>query len=430
MAIVKAFKGLRYNPKAAGDYQELVSPPYDKISAKLQKELLSKPNNICHIIYNDKEGEKRYQYAADCLKDWKSKSILEQSENQAIYAYSQTYEAQGETRIRWGISCVLKLEPFSKGTVIPHETTLSGPKEDRLKLLEHTKTHFGQIFMLYEDSELWVNQMVLHQTTGDPLASVYDIFGNLHQIWEITDTDIIQSFSELLENKKVFIADGHHRYETALSYSLEMKKNNPQSSELSSDYVLCTLVNMKDDKGLVILPTHRVVHPKNEISEEDFIKQVAEHFEVQPIKDLNQGLSLLAELREKKKHGLIYVGNQGKTLKSICLKNERPLYDNIFRTSSMDYRRLDVTILHTLILETLLGIDRLVLSKGSHVGYIKNAEEVVEKVEKGEFEMGFIINPTSIESMRQICLNEERMPQKSTDFYPKLLTGLVMYPCD
>jgi len=397
LATVKPFQPYRYAVKA-GDPSKLVTQPYDKINSAMQaKYLAASPYNLVRVILGERRAEDNpsddvYTRAAQHLDDWIRDGILAQDPQPGFYAYFQEFAVPdtSERATRMGFIGIGKVEDYSAGIVFRHEQTLSGPKKDRLELLRHTRAHFGQIFMLYPDREGAVDQILINAAAGQPVLDVLDEYDARHRLWPITDTAAIQ---ELMLDKKLLIADGHHRYETALAY----RDENPDAQ-----FVMMTCVNMYSP-GLKILATHRVLR-----NLDDF-----------------QAAALLAKARSSGwsvQEGMPERGPQ--TSVRIGLVAGSRTY-----TLERDRREgeLDVPVLHTEILSGLLGIGEEAVRDERYITYVRGIDAAVAEVREKGAQAAFLLEPTPIEDMARIAFAGGVMPQKSTDFYPKLLSGVTIY---
>ena len=349
-----------------------------------------------------------------------------QDDKPAIYAYHQEFNLPtGEFRCRKGIIAMVELEKFGEGKVKPHEKTLDKPKQDRFNLLKETDCHFGQIFQLYQDPELRVNKVMEPFTQGEPLVQGTLGDGVQHKIWACTDMDAIRDIQSALEFKDLFIADGHHRYETACNFMDYCAESHdfPRNSH-SPRNAMMTLVSM-DDPGLNILPTHRLVHSLENFDKNAFIEELKKDFDHSEIK----GKYLMDHLaREAKVPGLISFGvyfGDGPIMHHFKLRRFQSMNEYLKGSRSSDWMKLAVSILHTLILDKVLGIDDAKLAQQTNVRYVRDHRAGAQEVLKGNAQILIVMNPTKLEQVKKIAAGGEVMPQKSTDFYPKLLTGLV-----
>jgi uncharacterized protein (DUF1015 family) len=431
MAHISAFRALRYDP-ARVSLSQVATQPYDKITPEMREGYLaSSPNNLVRIILGksdpaDHDQENVYTRAAGFFGDWRKQGVLLQDDQPSIYTYLERFTPPGsKTEMqRSGFIALGRLEDYSAGVVHRHEQTLSKPKADRLNLLRNTKAHFGQIFMLYSDPAGEIEGALATDTK--PHMEMRDEYGVLHQVWKVSDPQLIELVRGKMQDKKLIIADGHHRYETALAYRNERRAANGSTTATDApyDFVMMTLVNM-DSPGLVILPTHRVVHGLPSFSAEALREGARAHFsveEVDPTLDANRANAILRE-----------AGHTGTALLGITA-NRAFLFDRakgdstgIFRGLSLRQQSLDVVQLHKCLLEGALGLSEESIRNQENLSYIRDAGEAIAKVRSGAANVAFLMNPARMQQIRDIAFGMEVLPQKSTDFYPKLLSGLTIY---
>ena len=426
MAQIIPFRGYRYDPEIVGDISDVVTPPYDRVYPDVQQTCYRRsPFNIVRIIKglreeNDSEGSNVYTRAADCLDEWITKEVLIRESEPAFYAYHQTYTFEGERLTRKGVIALGKLEPEK---VHAHEKTLKGPKEDRLKLMQATEANFGHIFMLYSDpSRATETALQTFVESEAPLIEAEDADGNAHQVWRITDETIIHAIQQAVEAKDLYIADGHHRYETAVNYMNACNEQSwQQAAPESFGMRMMTLFNVSEP-GMSIRPIHRLVHGVDDFDAEGFFSAANEHF------DVVRHLSFEAMTDATKK------GSASNTIgcmtkdcfATLALRDKSIMQSLVSEERSDDYRQLDVTVLHAAILDRLLGIDAAALEEQTNVTYTVDAEQGASEVREGREQLLFYLNATSPDEVIRVADHNEKMPQKSTDFYPKLLTGLVL----
>ena len=400
MATVKPFQPYRYTAKA-GDPSKLLTQPYDKINPAMQaKYLAASPYNLVRVILGERRAEDNpsdnvYTRAAQHLDEWIRDGILAQDPQPGFYAYFQEFAVPdtSERATRMGFIGIGKVEDYSAGVVYRHEQTLSGPKKDRLELLRHTRAHFGQIFMLYPDREGAVDRILAGAAAGPPVLDVLDEYQARHRLWPITDPAATGQIAALMSDKKLLIADGHHRYETALAY----RNENP-----SAQYVMMTFVNMYSP-GLKILATHRVLRN-------------LEGFQAAALlaKARTSGWSVREGMPERGAHGSVRIGL---VAGSRAYTLERDRRDG----------ELDVPILHAEILAALLGIGEEAVRDERYITYVRGTDAAVAEVREKGAQAAFLLEPTPIDDMARIAFAGGVMPQKSTDFYPKLLSGVTIY---
>ncbi|MBI5885789.1 MAG: DUF1015 domain-containing protein [Deltaproteobacteria bacterium] len=441
MAEILPFTAVIYNKDVVKDLNKVMAPPYDVISPKLQDELYARhANNFVKIDLNkaeaaDVDGAGRYARAASLLNDWMAKGVLARDEAPAIYYYTQTYRLKdGTQQTRKGFIALTKLEEFGKGAIHPHEKTLSGPKADRLKLMHTTSANLSCIFSLYSEPSLGVNKLLEGAIKGaSPVIDVRDDDAIVNTVWRINDPTVIAQTASAMKDKALFIADGHHRYETALNYRNEMlaRTKNPTGRE-AFNYIMMYFSNM-DDEGMTIWPTHRVVHSLDTFEPKAFLNRCAEYFDIETL------AFTAADADKVKKTFQAKVVASGETAISFGLfvKGESSYHilklksadtmDKVFGSGIPDvFKGLDVTVLHSLVFAKILGITQEAQEKQLNLVYVKNGDEAIAAVGRDKNQLVFILNPTHIGQVKEVALAGHVMPQKSTYFYPKLLSGLTI----
>jgi uncharacterized protein (DUF1015 family) len=438
MASIYPFRAWRYNPSAVR-LEDVVTQPYDKISPAMQEGYYQRsPYNLVRIIlglpelFDAEGGENVYSRAARDFKAWREQGILVQEKDPCIFAYSQRFcvPCSDEVKERRGFIAIGKLHDYADQVVFRHEQTLSKPKSDRLNLLKSTRAHFGQIFMLYSDPAGTV-QKLLYDGAGPADAQVTDEYGVLHRVWRVSDPSVIRMLASTMADKKLIIADGHHRYETALNYSKEHAPANLARTEHSASElphppypeaaVMMTFVNMDSD-GLVILPTHRAVHGLTAFDPAAFTKAAEQFFTVERLPDA-PAPNYIETLREQKGTAFVAVCRTG----TFLLRSKPDAVAGLISSLPENQRQLDLTHLHTVILDKLLGLDAEKVREQTNIRYLRDAGEAVDQVKRGEADIAFLTNPVTMEQLREVAFAGSVMPQKSTDFYPKLLSGLTVY---
>jgi uncharacterized protein (DUF1015 family) len=410
LAKIYPFQPYRYSEKA-GPLGDLITQPYDKITPAMQSAYLAKsPYNLVRVILGPRQPEdsatnNTYTRASAFLNEWIASGILARESEPAVFPYFQEFTVPdtGERMVRKGFIGLGAVEDYSAKIVHRHEQTLSGPKKDRLELLRHTHAHFGQLFMLYPDPEGAIDAILDQAAAAPPLGEVTDEYGVVHRIWKITDPSRIQ---ELMADKKLVIADGHHRYETALAF----RDENPNLP--GADRVMMTFINMYSP-GLQILATHRLVNGiADDHFPDGFLKNAAQDFKVDEIASLDQLKSAWSECGNRTIIGAA-IGSRLFTLE------ERDASDE-----------LDVRILHEVALGKVLGIGEEAVRDEKHLRYIRGIDAAVEEARQGRAQIAFLLKPTSVQQVADTSFAGGVMPQKSTDFYPKVLTGLAIYKLD
>ncbi len=417
MPSIRPFRALRYDQSAAGPIRDVVAPPYDIIYDAWRDRLYERnPYNIVRLIKTRDEaapGEQpdKYARAAEYLNDWIRRGILRLENRPSIYACSDTFEMNGETRTRLGFIALLRLEELGNG-VHPHERTLSGPKVDRLHLVSATQSNLSQIFGIYRDPEREIQNALERATGRTPDIDFTDEQGIGRKMWAIDDPEVIRMVSAGMDGRDVIIADGHHRYETALAYRERMEPTRTRRDE-PFDYV-SMYFSCVDDPGMLILPTHRKAGDLEGFDPDAFLRDLEQLFAVEyPVQgDLSDVLRRMQENSAQTSVFGIYTGGK---FGLIRLKNP-----------SIP-KALDVEVLHTGIIEGILGITREDIAAGRHLHFSKSAEHVVEDVDSGKDQLGILMNGIRPEEMFPRVIKGDRLPQKSTYFYPKTLSGLVMF---
>lgn len=422
MAEIQAFKGVRYNQAEVGDLSAVVAPPYDVISPEEQERYYEQhPCNVVRLILPKEEGGNKYVLAAATLRRWLADGILSQDDQLSLYAYQQEFDALGQRLKRLGFTCLVRLEEFGKGSIFPHENTLAKPLEDRLNLMRAARANFDSVFGLYQDEE--VDRILRAAIDRKPDASATDKDGVRSDLWQITDPDAIAKITDWLEPERIVIADGHHRYSAALAYRNEMRDQGGVPAHAESDapydYIMMTLVSM-EDPGLVVLPTHRLVRNLLGFDARTFLARLRESFDVREVPD--EGLTEAVQESGSHSFGLHLKGQSYAIKLKPSVHPERAIES----PGSDALKRLDVSVLHSLILERLLGIGAQQVASQSNLSYTRDPAEAMKSVDRGEYQAFFLMNPTKVEEVKAVAAAGDKMPQKSTFFYPKLLTGLVM----
>jgi uncharacterized protein (DUF1015 family) len=409
MTKVSAFRPYRYSPDA-GRLSDLVTQPYDKISPAMRTGYLARnPSNLVRVVLNeptaaDSEANSTYTRASQYLKQWMSNGTLVREAEPCLFAYFQEFSVPdtGQKLLRKGFIGVGAVEDYDRGIVFRHEQTLSGPKKDRLELLRHTHAHPEQLFMLYDDPAGEIDRILDQAAARQPDMTVEDEYGARHKVWKISGREQIARIEQLMADKKLLIADGHHRYETALAF----RKENPNLP--GAAFVQMTFVNMRSP-GLQILATHRVVSNLEAFDAGKFLERAGKVFDVQSV-------GSIAELQRALAAG-----------RSIGAA----IGDRLYVLRPHDAAgKLDITILHELLLGKVLGVTEAAVRDEKHLRYVRGLDKGVEEARSGNAQIAFLLKATAIEDVARISFGGGVMPQKSTDFYPKLLSGLTIYTLD
>jgi uncharacterized protein (DUF1015 family) len=397
MAKVYPFTPYRYS-EIAGPLVSLVTQPYDKITPAMREVYLKQsPYNLVRIILGE------YSEAARLLKEWIEGGILVRDKEASLFAYFQEFRVPdtGEYLTRKGFIGLGQVEDYSANVVFRHEQTLSGPKKDRLELLRHTRAHCEQLFMLYPDPQGEIDAILEEVSTAAPTCEVADEYGATHRLWAVSDRALISRVQKLMSDKKLLIADGHHRYETALAFSKENKGSEDASK------VVMTFVNMHSP-GLKILATHRLISDLDNFDEPAFLRRAEQLFQVTRVESLEAITNRWADGKPAV-FGIVVAGGT-----------------YIFEAKNAE-GQLDVPVLHKSLIGGVLGITEEQVRDGKHLRYIRGLDSAIEEVRSGTAQIACLLRPTSIEQVASISFSGGVMPQKSTDFYPKLLSGLTIF---
>jgi len=451
MAEIVPFRGIFYNTEKV-KLEKVVAPPYDVIAPEEQEALYAaSPYNCVRLILNrpepgDDETNNPYTRAAGFLREWLASGVLREDDAPALYVYRQefTNPADGARYARTGLFCALRLEPYEAGVVLPHEETRTGAKEDRLRLMRATRANPEPIFGLYEDPEGIVaralNPVLNPSKESDSIPSAPDlrvtVDGDRHHVRRIDDPETQAAIQDFLRDRRVWIADGHHRYETALTYRNERRvaeyggrgvgewgSERPHSPAplLPYDYILIVLTAF-EDPGVVVLPTHRLVKNISPGRQEQLLLQLERYFTIEmvPLEDLP------TRMIANPAQGLHRFGMVGRVGAWVLTLRDESVMDTAVEGPSVAWKRLDVSILQTLVLDRSLGIPTASLATTPDVGYTRDREEAVASVRSGDWQYAFLLNLPTADEVRQVAAAGDKMPPKSTYFYPKLWSGLIM----
>lgn len=434
MAAIKPFCGARFSLGKISDLSRVVSQPYDKIPNELQAQYYAlHPHNIVRIERGQEspadclDGPNIYTRARAFYDQWLAEGVLVCEERPAIYVYHQTFTAYGRAMTRKGLIAALELSAFGEGVVLPHERTHAGPKLDRLRLLRALQVNTGQIFMLYSDPQQAINSLLERAVAGraPDMDAIELMEQDVHQqVWIVTDEAVIRAVqAEMAPKRNLIIADGHHRYETALNYRQQMRQEHPDAPpDAAFNYCMATLVSLQDP-GLVILPTHREIFDVP-ISGADVLQRAAPYFGMREVTSLDACLSAMK--KEVPRHAFGLFAENGYHV--LVLKNPEWIEQLIVENRSLAWKSLDVSILHKVVLEQIVKLPEEAVDRQTNIRYHRDPVPAVLSVQQGHGTLVFFLNPTPI-SQVQVCATQgDKMPQKSTDFYPKVITGLTMMP--
>ena len=438
MPSVAPFRGLRYDPKHVGNLSQVIAPPYDVIDAALQTKLYEQhPANVVRLELNREEPgdtaeSNKYTRAAKFLKQWRDEGVIMQEPAAALYVYHQEFEVEGQKHVRRGFMARVRVERFGTGNIHPHEETMSGPKQDRLLLTRACQANLSQVFGLYPDPAGEVQELLENVVAGQPPVEATDHLGVKGMMWAVTDEAVAAKVAGLMGPKPVFIADGHHRYETACNYRDEVAEAWSQEhagEQLPADhpanFVLMMLVGFTDP-GLLVLPTHRLFTEPAVATAADLAAKLGDCFKTRTMwKGPEAAEQVWAEIElddQQGTIGLYTAGDQAWTLVRITPEGKARM-DQIAADHGPAWRELGVSILHRLIISELLGGKQI-----PNPTYVHLVGEVVDGLGTGKYPLAALVMPATVEDIKKVSETGERMPAKSTYFYPKLASGLVFNP--
>ncbi|MCP4104997.1 MAG: DUF1015 domain-containing protein [Desulfobacteraceae bacterium] len=437
MAKIIPFRGILYNPDKIRDISKVITPPFDVISKQEQDEYHeSHPQSMIRLILGRKTENDTSDYdwhtrAADSLSQWVSDDMLVQDDLQAFYVTSVEFPMENRMVTRFGMIALVGLEPFENGVVLPHERTFSRVKSERLELMKKCHTNFSPIFSLYSDGNGIFNMLKKSIDGKTPDMDFTDNSDHRHKLWRVTDPDIHKYVTDAMKDKKIFIADGHHRYETALNYKRWVSETNPDfPDDHPANYVMMYLCSM-EDPGMVILPAHRLITDISSAKLTEFVKNTENYFDAQLFsfegngyeKARDEFISALSSNNSTNTVG-VFVKNRPE-FHLLKLKPDvmETLFSNEIPEALID---IDVTVLTRLIFMEILGFNNARLDNDKLISYSSVAEKAVEAVNTGDCDVAFILNPTKIEQVKKIAEQGLIMPRKATYFYPKVITGQVI----
>lgn len=426
MVEIRALKGLTYNKKKINDFFKVITPPHDVISKEMKEKFKEKSQyNFVNLELPDGDGDK-YKNASELFKRWQEENIFKVDKKKTIYVYSHSYYANGKRFSRLGFIALIKLEELGKG-VLPHEKILEKDLKDRIELISATKANFGIPFLLYDDREKITDELTKKEIIGkEPFIDFTDEQGVNHKLWKISNKDYIQKLSDEMKKYQCIIADGHHRY------TAELKVKGMFNDIKEAKCGLMCFVNSFNE-GMVILSTNRVVFGLENIDIDNFLEQIKKYFEVEEVEDINELVRKVENTKimidktiNLKNHVLGVYCNINKKSYFLRLKDKNIL-DNYISEKTDIYKKLDVNILHKIILEEILGITEEQQKKRQHIDFIVGNEETIEKMKDEKFQFAFFLNPPLMREVFLIARANETTPMKATHFYPKVFSGLVLY---
>ena len=433
MATIRPFRGIRFNLDAVGDLSRVITQPYDRIHDAEQTAYYDlHSHNFVRIEMGardpDAPDDNVYTRARAFTQSWLEQGVLARERRPALYVIEQRFSApDGNTYTRRGVTAALQLTRFDEGVILPHERTLSGPKTDRLNLTRATETAWGHLIVLYPDAANRVNGLLQpYLDAHAPIVAREQVIEPAveQHLWVVDDPAIIGSIvEEIAPKRKLIIADGHHRYETALNYRDEMRAQQPGAPDNAAfNYGLVTLVSMSDP-GLVILPTHRLIHSYMRLSSRELLTALEPYFDIQVVAGREALQAALAEAApDRPRLGFYDGGYTLLTLRSLDAMAQ------LAPERASAWHALDVAVLHKIILEHVMGLTQDSIARQENIRYLRDAGAGYSAVERGEANFLFVLNPTRIEQVRVCTEAGEIMPQKSTDFYPKVISGWVALP--
>ncbi len=438
MPQIRPFRGIRYDLAHVGSLSDVVAPPYDVIDPDLQETLYKRhPCNVVRLILNreepgDDEQNNRYERAGRFLRNWLREGVLSVESDPALYVYDQLFEHAGRTYTRRGVMARVKLEPFGEGTIYPHEETYPGPKADRLRLMQATRANLSQVFGLVPDQSSRLQACLSHAVEGRLPLEATDHLGVIHRLWVVTELSELHAIQEAVASEPTFIADGHHRYETACHYrDLLAQERGGLDPEHPANFTLMMLVGM-NDPGMIVLPTHRVLRGIEPWSSDALIERLGDSFETRVAGEgpaAGRAIWEAIEAEADQRRMAFYAPSDRRWIDARLTERGADAMRRLAGERTDAWRRLGVAILHRLVLDERLG-----LRDAPRPDYVHDVAEVTVKLEAADAEppvgLAALVMPATLDDIRTLSLEGERMPQKSTYFYPKLLSGLVINPLE
>lgn len=416
MVDIRPFRAIKYTAKA-GNIEALVTEPYDKIDSEMQKEYYEKsPYNYCRLIL-PLEADK-YVVAKQFITQWLKEGVMIKEDKPSIFVSRQEYSLDGKKLVRTGLIAALKLYAYNENMVYPHEFTHSAPKADRLNMLRTVQKDLEPVFLMYQDPEEKTINFFKEVAKTKPLFQITDPLGVRHTVWEITNPENITFIQKVLSDKKMVINDGHHRYESALAYRDEMRRKAAWNENSAFNFHMCYMVPVQDE-GLLVLPTHRLL--KDAKITPKVLDELKRYFVVTQLEPLTQALDNYLESHVDEHAFCVY---DGKNAYGLTIRHEDSVYKFVNENTSKETKIFDVVILRDIIFRLILKTEELRIDE--NIIYVRWSRVALEKVNRGEASVAFLVNPITAKAVAELALKHERLPEKSTDFYPKPLSGFIM----
>ena len=416
MADIRPFRAIRYTQKA-GDPDNLITQPYDKIDLALQREYYEKSAyNYCRLILPTENN--KYETAHQRIQNWLSEGILAKDAEPAFFVSRQEFKLSGKVCTRIGLIAALRLYGYGEGMVFPHEVTYSEPKTDRLNMLRVVQKDLEPVFLIYSDPEKVTVDFFAEVTRTKPAVEVQDSFGVKHAIWRVTDPKRLKFVRKAMANKRLVITDGHHRYESAIAYRDEMREKGKWTEDSAFNFHMCYMVPIQEE-GLVVLPTHRLLRDSG--LTDDTLKALEKFFTISEVAPTVEALEDFLKSHTEEHAFCIYDCSKAY---SLLLKDEKSASELINAGCPKEACLLDVVILRDVVFKHLMKVGELRMDE--HILYAESTRSALEKVDGGQAKLAFLVNPVNPETVWQIAQKNWRLPEKSTDFYPKPVSGLMM----
>jgi uncharacterized protein (DUF1015 family) len=413
---VRPFKAIRYTQKA-GTSEDLITQPYDKIDPQMQKEYYAKsPYNYCRLILPLEEN--KYQIANQRIVQWLKEGVMAKETQPAIFVSRQEFSLDGKKYARTGIIAAMRLYPYSENMVYPHEATYKAPKADRLNMLRTVQKDLEPVFLIYQDQEKKTIAFLEETAKTKPVVQVTDSLQVKHTVWKVTDAEKIKQLQAVLSAKTMVITDGHHRYESALAYRDEMRSKGGWTEDSAFNFHMSYLVPVEEE-GLVVLPTHRLL--KDCKLTDDLLEVFMFFFDVEYVEPTVDGLENFLKTHSNEHAFCIYAGSKAY---GLLLKHDKAVYEFVNANVSKETKIFDVVILRDIVFKFILKTGELNID--DNILYVRWTKAAVEKVDRGEASIAFLVNPINAKTVAEIAQQHELLPEKSTDFYPKLASGFMM----